>query len=284
MPFIIALLAPVFWGTTYALVSLYLHDMSPYWVAVWRALPAGILLLMLRPRMPTLAWPKLFLLAFCNIAAFFALLFMGAFRLPGAVAGTLGATLPLIFLILAWLLDKQRPGLKWLILGLMGFAGVILLLNPSAELDSIGVLCMLASTTLVAISSRWMQKWDVGDFLVLTAWQLLLGGLMLIPLAWFMSGPPQLPSITVVPSLIWLVTANTAVAYWAWLWSMRNLGPHIMGMVALVNPVVAVTLGVLIVGEALDMRQWAGIGVILLSILLMKLPQNIAVNPFKTTK
>ena len=63
MPFIIALLAPVFWGTTYALVSLYLHDMSPYWVAVWRALPAGILMLMLRPRLPTLVWSKLGLLA-----------------------------------------------------------------------------------------------------------------------------------------------------------------------------------------------------------------------------
>lgn len=107
MPFVIALLAPVFWGTTYALVSLYLHDMSPYWVAVWRALPAGILMLMLRPRLPTLVWSKLGLLAFCNIGAFFTLLFIGAYRLPGAVAGTLGATLPLIFLILAWLIDKN---------------------------------------------------------------------------------------------------------------------------------------------------------------------------------
>jgi probable blue pigment (indigoidine) exporter len=37
----------------------------------------------------------------------------------------------------------------------------------------------------------------------------------------------------------------------------------------------------LIVGEALDMRQWAGILVILLSLLLMKLPQNLRCNPLK---
>ena len=283
MPFVIALLAPVFWGTTYALVNLYLQDMSPYWVAVWRALPAGILLLMLRPRLPTLAWSKLSLLSFCNIGAFFALLFIGAYRLPGAVAGTLGATLPLIFIILAWVIDKKRPGMKWLLLGLMGFGGVMLLLNPSADLDPIGVLCMLSATTLVALSSRWMQRWDVGDYLVLTAWQLFLGGLMLIPLAWFMSGAPQLPAMHVVPSLIWLVIANTALAYWAWLWSMRHLGPEIMGMVALVNPVVAVLLGVLIVGETLDLRQWIGIGVILLSLLLMKLPQRLSIHLFKNT-
>ena len=54
-----------------------------------------------------------------------------------------------------------------------------------------------------------------------------------------------------------------------------------MGMVALVNPVVAVSLGVLIVGETLDVRQWAGILVILLSLLLMKLPQNLRWNSLK---
>ena len=43
-------------------------------------------------------------------------------------------------------------------------------------------------------------------------------------------------------------------------------------MLALTNPMVAVSLGVLLVGEALDGRQWLGIGVILLSLFLMKLP------------
>lgn len=94
MPLLIALLAPLLWGSTYAVVSLYLTDYSPYWVAVWRALPAGILLLLLHPRRPPLTWSRQFLLAFCNITAFFALLFVAAYRLPGAVAGTLGATLP----------------------------------------------------------------------------------------------------------------------------------------------------------------------------------------------
>ncbi|HAU4899256.1 TPA: EamA family transporter, partial [Aeromonas hydrophila] len=39
MPMLIALLAPLLWGSTYAVVSLSLTDYSPYWVAVWRALP-----------------------------------------------------------------------------------------------------------------------------------------------------------------------------------------------------------------------------------------------------
>lgn len=272
MPMLIALLAPLLWGSTYAVVSLYLTDYSPYWVAVWRALPAGLLLLLLHPRMPPLPWGKQFLLAFCNIAAFFALLFLAAFRLPGVVAGTLGATLPLVLMLLAWLQDGTRPSLKWLLLGLMGLAGVLLLLNPSANLDPVGVACAMLATVLIGQSSRWMRHCPVNDLLALTAWQLLLGGLMLIPLAWWLAGPMPLPDPASVPGLLWLILLNTALGYWAWLWGLKHHGPEVMGMLALTNPMMAVSLGVLMVGETLDVSQWIGIGVILLSLFLMKLP------------
>ena len=272
MPMLIALLAPLLWGSTYAVVSLYLTDYSPYWVAVWRALPAGLLLLLLHPRMPPLPGGKQFLLAFCNIAAFFALLFVAAFRLPGAVAGTLGATLPLVLMLLAWLQDGTRPSLKWLLLGLMGLAGVLLLLNPSANLDPVGVACAMLATVLIGQSSRWMRHWPVNDLLALTAWQLLLGGLMLIPLAWWLAGPMPLPDPASAPGLLWLILLNTALGYWAWLWGLKHHGPEVMGMLALTNPMMAVSLGVLMVGETLDVSQWIGIGVLLLSLFLMKLP------------
>ncbi|MCF5878446.1 DMT family transporter [Aeromonas veronii] len=272
MPMLIALLAPLLWGSTYAVVSLYLTDYSPYWVAVWRALPAGLLLLLLHPRMPPLPWGKQFLLAFCNIAAFFALLFVAAFRLPGAVAGTLGATLPLVLMLLVWLQDGTRPSLKWLLLGLMGLAGVLLLLNPSANLDPVGVACAMLATVLIGQSSRWMRHWPVNDLLALTAWQLLLGGLMLIPLAWWLAGPMPLPDPASAPGLLWLILLNTGLGYWAWLWGLKHHGPEVMGMLALTNPMMAVSLGVLMVGETLGVSQWIGIGVILLSLFLMKLP------------
>lgn len=197
---------------------------------------------------------------------------MAAFRLPGAVAGTLGATLPLVLMLLAWLQDGTRPSLKWLLLGLMGLVGVLLLLNPSANLDPVGVTCALLATLLIGQSSRWMRRWPVNDLLALTAWQLLLGGLMLIPLAWWLAGPMPLPRPASAPGLLWLILLNTALGYWAWLWGLKHHGPEVMGMLALTNPMMAVSLGVLMVGETLDGRQWLGIGVILLSLFLMKLP------------
>lgn len=272
MPLLIALIAPLAWGSTYALVNLSLAGLSPFWVACWRALPAGILLLLLRPRWPSLPWGKLFALAFCNIAAFFILLFLAAYHLPGAVAGTLGATLPLMLLLLGWVLDRQRPPLGWLLNALLGLAGVIMLLDPSSHLDPVGVLCMLAATLLVGISARWMQRWETGDLLVITGWQLLLGGLMLVPVAWMVAGPMPMPSLHALPGLGYLVLVNTALAYWAWMWGLRRLGTRTMGMLALVNPVVAVSLGVMLVNEQLAPLQWCGIATVLGSLVLMKLP------------
>jgi probable blue pigment (indigoidine) exporter len=134
------------------------------------------------------------------------------------------------------------------------------------------VAAALGAALLIGLSARWMQGWSVGDLLSLTGWQLLLGGVMLIPIAWTLAGPMPLPTAHALPGLAYLVLVNTALAYWAWLWGLRRLGAQVMSMLALTNPIVAVSLGVLLVGETLGPMQWSGIALILLSLLLMKLP------------
>lgn len=89
--------------------------------------------------------------------AFFTLLFLAAYRLPVPWPAPLGATLPLILLLLSWALDRQRPALRWLLPALLGLTGVMLLLDPGARLDTTGVLCALGATVLIALSARWMQ-------------------------------------------------------------------------------------------------------------------------------
>ncbi|KDM91160.1 DMT family transporter [Photobacterium galatheae] len=272
MNYLLALSVPMLWGSTYAAVSLFLQDMSPYWVAVWRALPAGFVLLMLRPKLPPLSWGRMSLLSFCNIAAFFVLLFIAAYRLPGSVAGTLGATMPLQLMLLQWIGEGKRPDPRSVLLAVVGLIGVGLLLNPSADLDPIGTLAALAGTALVAQSAIWMKRWPVNDALGFAAWQLVLGGIMLIPFAWFVAGAPVALSMDALPGLLWLVLLNTAFGYWAWVRSVKKLGPNVMSMLSLVNPVTAVMLGIGLVGESLGLLQWAGIGLILFALLLMKKP------------
>ncbi|WP_163834279.1 DMT family transporter [Spartinivicinus ruber] len=286
MKYVIAALTPIFWGSTYAIVSLWLTDLSPLWVATWRALPAGILLILFMPKklraLPVSA-AKLTGLSFINITAFFALLFIAAYRLPGSVAGTLTSTLPLQLLLLNWVFNKIRPAWSWLLLSLLGLAGIFLLLNPSANLDLIGVMAALGATLLIATSATWVQRWKIENIVGLTGWQLLIGGLLLVPLAWIVEGPVQFPAIDQVPALLWLSLANTLLAYLIWFWSLKHLGSHIIGLLALLNPITAVALGLLLVDESLSLIQWSGVALVLSALILMKFINSRALtNPTKT--
>ena len=95
-------IAPAIWGSTYLVTTGLLPQGYPLTVAMLRALPAGLILLLLVRRLPTGGWWwRSFVLGALNFSIFWALLFVSAYRLPGGVAATVGAIQPLIVLLLA---------------------------------------------------------------------------------------------------------------------------------------------------------------------------------------
>src|SRR2546430_1741483 len=94
--------APVVWGTTYFVTTQFLPHGYPITVAMLRALPAGLLLFLLVRKWPERnGWGRIFLLGALNISVFLVCLFIAAYRLPGGVAATVGATQPLLVIFLA---------------------------------------------------------------------------------------------------------------------------------------------------------------------------------------
>jgi hypothetical protein len=89
--------APAIWGSTYFVTTSFLPQGYPLTVAMLRALPAGLLLLLIVRKLPTgIWWRRAFLLGALNFSFFWAMLFVSAYRLPGGVAATVGAVQPLI--------------------------------------------------------------------------------------------------------------------------------------------------------------------------------------------
>ncbi|WP_432789680.1 EamA family transporter [Brevibacterium sp. K11IcPPYGO002] len=85
-------LAPAVWGTTYLVTTEFLPAGHPLFAALMRALPAGLIGLLIARRLPAGSWWwKAVVLGTLNIGIFFPLLFVAAARLPGGVAATLGA-------------------------------------------------------------------------------------------------------------------------------------------------------------------------------------------------
>lgn len=153
--------APAVWGTTYAVTTLALPAGHPLWSGVLRALPAGILALAVARVLPRGSWWwKAFVLGTLNIGAFFPLLFLSAYLLPGGVAATFGAAAPLIVAVLALPLLGERLTLWRLTCGVVGVLGVALMvLGPQAALSPLGVLAAVASTACMATGTIFSKRW-----------------------------------------------------------------------------------------------------------------------------
>ena len=264
-------LTPILWGTTYLITGKYLPEWPALWLSVIRAIPPGLLLLAIRPGLPT--WrqvPYLLLISFLYIGAFFPLLFLSALLLPGSVAGTLAATLPLMLLGLQWFFLKRVPSVKAICCACIGLGGVMLLLGPGSGFNLLGVSAALFSVLLIGICSMLLQQfpWE-GDLINFTGWQLLLGGLMILPLAFWIEGSMPVPATgNEWFGLAWLSLLNSALAYVLWIWGMTHLTLNRIGLISLLNPLTAVLAGSVLMHEALSHWQWLGVMAVFASLLL----------------
>lgn len=149
-PAVIALtaLAPVSWGSTYAVTTEFLPPDRPLFTGLMRALPAGLLLLALARVLPRGAWwGKAAVLGVLNIGAFFPLLFLAAYRMPGGMAAVVGSVGPLLVVGLSALLLGQRPTTRSVLTGVAAASGVsLVVLEAAGALDPLGVLAALAAT------------------------------------------------------------------------------------------------------------------------------------------
>ena len=159
---ILTALAPAIWGSTYLVTTEMLPAGYPLTLAVLRALPAGLLLLVLTRALPPRAWlGRTFLLGALNFAVFWALLFVAAYRLPGGVAATLGSLQALMVIVMArgWLGTRIRAGA--VVAALAGISGVaMLLLGPDAELDPVGIAAGLGGAASMAAGTVLSRKWQ----------------------------------------------------------------------------------------------------------------------------
>jgi hypothetical protein len=125
-------IAPTIWGSTYIVTTEFLPNFSPITVAMLRAVPAGLLLLLIVRQHPAgIWWLRIFTLGALNFSIFLSMLFVSAIRLPGGVAATVGAIHPLIVVFLATLLLGTPMRLISVLAAFAGAVGVaFLVLTP----------------------------------------------------------------------------------------------------------------------------------------------------------
>lgn len=265
----ITAVAPIIWGSTYIVTSEFLPPDRPFTAALIRVLPAGILLLLFTRQFPGRHhWWRLIVLSALNIGFFQALLFVAAYRLPGGLAAVLGAVQPLIVMVLVWAVNGNSPSRLTLgsaIFGVIGMA--VLLLSPQTVFEPIGIAAALIGAVCMATGVWLTQRWKLGlSLLSLTGWQLVLGGLMLTPIAWLADTPLPNLGVTEWAAYGYLCLAGALLAYALWFRGITRLPTIGVASLGLLSPLTAVVLGWIFLAQSITGTALLGLIIVLLSI------------------
>lgn len=270
------------WGSTYIVTTQMLPQGYPLTVSLLRALPAGLILLLVVRKFPPKAWlARIFILGLLNFTLFWSMLFIAAYKLPGGVAATLGATQPLIVLFLArFALDSpiNAAGIMAALGGLLGVA--FLVLSPQATLDPIGIVAAFGGAVSMAFGTVLTRKWQPPvSPLTFTAWQLTAGGLLLLPLALVLEPGFPVPTMINFAGFIWLGLIGAALTYFFWFRGIALIGPSNAASLGFLSPLSAVLLGWVILNQALSPLQIGGALLVLISLWISQKAASPKQNP-----
>lgn len=268
----LAVVAPIIFGTTYLLTTEFLPPGRPLLIATMRSLPTGLVLI-IGSRLPPPGWRlKFVLLSVLYSSAFFPLLFIAAYRLPGGIASVLNSLTPIIVVILSVPLLGLAIHRQQILAGLMGIAGVALLvLRSTARLDLLGLLAMLSCVTMIGLANILVKRWGRPpgmNVMGLTGWTFLIGGLTLVPFTLLFEGLPASLTARNVGGFVYLVVFSGIIAYALLFWSLQRLSASAITFLGLINPVVAAFLGWVVLDQRLNGWQILGAAIVLVAVVL----------------
>lgn len=254
------------WGTTYLANHFLLRELPPFIIGTLRFLLAGLLALgwvlaSQQWRLQSSDWGGALIGGLLLIAVGQGALIYANQYLPTGMLAMLYTTLPLWSVALDWLLGERPP--LWVMVGLaLASGGIVLLMNNSLGSTATpaqwfaGALVVLA-TLLWAIGAWWLRRRAPfrSSWLGLSL-QMLIGA-TLLALFGLWHGDWQQLSLSQLSQGSWLWLAYLVLpvslgVYPAYFWLLREVRPSLVSTFAFVNPLVALLLGYLLLGESLS--------------------------------
>ena len=276
------------WGSTWLFIKLGLADLPPFTFASIRFIIASAIVFSII-RIRGIELPRArsdwLLLAVTGILSFgfnYGLVFWGEQYITSGLAALLQATTPAFGLVFA---HFNLPGerLSWTRIGgvVLGVCGVAVVFSNQLAVAGrqalAGCVALLLSSIFVAYSNVLVKKHGKKlNPAIMTAGQMLFGLLLLLAASVTLEGNPLRYHWTAmaVIALLYLAVVGSVIAFLLYYWLILNMDVTKSMLIALVTPVVAVILGMIVLNEEFGWRTLAGGAMIMLGIAFIVVRKN----------
>jgi drug/metabolite transporter (DMT)-like permease len=260
------------WGSTYLGIFYAGQTIPPLFAASTRFITAGTLMALFVKlvRRSSLRVPRRALLSCLLIGVLLpganSVLFFAERNVPTGLASLIIASVPLWVMVLRLSVAHER--LPWQVLAGVGvgFAGVAVLAQPSGGAKAYGIALCVLSAVMWATGSFLSARLPMpADPFAATTIEMLTGGFVMLPFALFTVHDFS-PSSASILGWVYLVIFGSIIGYTAYVWLLANAPLGLVSTYAYVNPVVAITLGVLFRGEQLTWRLLIGAAIVVVAV------------------
>ena len=277
----------VIWGLNWVMAKKSLEFVSPVWVTAFRLVPVCIVFFVIciatrQLRIPVRAdIPVIFSIGWLHMVGFSVLVSWGLQYLPAGKSIVLAYTTPLWVLPAAWLFLNESFTPRRILGLVIGMSGLVLILQPSAMdwsdrnvLIGHGFVLMGALLWAISIVYGRAHKW-VTPLFALLPWQMLVGGLTQVVLAFALEGMPHFDwSLEAILLVGFGSLFGNGIAYWLMNIVSRDLPAAGVSMGLLGVPLIGLFCSSLFLGEVLGPELLIATVLIIAGIILGTLPKS----------
>jgi len=205
-----------------------------------------------------------------------AVLFVAERHVPTGLAALIIGAVPLWIVVLRTLTGDRPP--RAALLGVViGFGGLVILVRPSGGASLWFLLLVVCSSLMWATGSFLSGRLPLPrDSFAATAYEMLAGGLVLLPIGLATTHPHFSQfSARSIGGFFYLVTFGSVVGYTAYVWLLDNAPLGTVATYAYVNPVVAIALGALVLHEHLTWTIGIGAALVLACVAIVVRQESI---------
>lgn len=267
-------------GSSFAVAKIGLQYISPLLLVGIRFILAGVLMIGIvrffkRPHPKNGSdWIKITIIGACQTAGVMGCIFLSLRTITAGESAILTFTNPLLVVILGTIALKiNYRFIQWAGV-LLGLFGVFITMGGQLQLE-IGTLFGISSAIFWATATLLIKKWGQDfDVWVLTAYQMLFGGILLLVLSLLLEDLQLVFNPVSIFVLIWLAIPASIVQFAVWFYLLQNGNPGKVSAFLFLAPFFGILSGWLILDEKIGLTLLAGGVLIFAGIFLVNWPEK----------